>query len=60
MIQYNQKDLKIDKKETKEEEKYSDILSGKVNKVRKVNAAICTAHRREHASNALPLPVSRR
>jgi len=26
----------------------------------KVNAAICIAHRREHASNALPLPVSRR
>ena len=25
-------------------------------KVSKVNAAICIAHRREHASNALPLP----
>jgi len=29
-------------------------------KVSKVNAAICIAHRPEHASNALLLPISRR
>ena len=29
-------------------------------KVYTVNAAICIAHRHEHVSNALPLPVSRR
>jgi len=29
-------------------------------KVYTVNAAICIAHRHEHVSNALPLPISRR